>query len=189
VKRKRSLSLFITALGVVCLIVLGSARYNSNQLACLQPAIAQSVRISDAWQQVYQQLPDLPLENQYVSRQTGKVDPENTLVRRLISYHTYIKGRPPNYRLDWKLTLADYLGANEWIREESYPGNDTLRQNPLEGDRTAIERLNRDQRNALVQALTNVFSGNTATATPTTPSPETQQELLPQPGGARLLMP
>lgn len=187
-KRKRSL-IFITAIAVVCLVSLGSGRYNANQLAFQQPAIAQSVRISDVWQQVYQQLPDLPLENQYISRQTGKVAPENTLVWRLISYHTYVKGRPPNYRLDWKLTLADYLGANEWIQEESYPGNDTLRQNPLEGDRTAIERLNRDQRNALVQVLVNVFSGDSDTATPATPSPETQQELPPQPGGARLLMP
>ncbi|WP_210404648.1 hypothetical protein [Chroococcidiopsis sp. TS-821] len=160
-RRKRSLSLFITAIGVACLVILGSGKHNFLQLGFLQqpPAIAQSVRISDAWQQVYQQLPDLPLENQYVNRQTGKVDPENTLVRRLISYHTYVKGRPPNYRLDWKLTLADYLGANEWIREESYPGHDTLRQNPLEGDRAAIERLSRNQRNALVQALVNVFSG------------------------------
>ncbi len=160
-RRKRSLSLFITAIGVACLVILGSGKHNFLRLGFLQqpPAIAQSVRISDAWQQVYQQLPDLPLENQYINRQTGKVDPENTLIRRLISYHTYVKGRPPNYRLDWKLTLADYLGANEWIREESYPGHDTLRQNPLEGDRAAIERLSRNQRNALVQALVNVFSG------------------------------
>ncbi|MUL35071.1 hypothetical protein BWI75_01505 [Gloeocapsopsis sp. AAB1 = 1H9] len=183
--------MFVTAFGVVCLVVLGSGQHNSTQFAFLQPpAIAQSVRISDAWQQVYQQLPDLPLENQYVSRQTGKIDPENTLVRRLISYHTYVKGRPPNYRLDWKLTLADYLGANEWIREESYPGSDTLRQNPFIGDRTAIERLNRDQRNALVQALVNVFSGVSANpATPTTPSPDTPQGLPPQPGDAQLLKP
>ncbi|OKH28098.1 hypothetical protein [Chroogloeocystis siderophila] len=173
-KRKRSLSLLLTALGVMCLVVLGSGRHNLTQFAFRQPpAIAHSVRISDAWQQVYQQLPDLPLENQYINRQTGKLDPENTLVRRLISYHTFVKGRPPNYRLDWKLTLADYLGANEWIREASYPGHDTLRQNPLEGDRAAIQRLNRDQRNALVQALVNVFSSVSQT-TPNTP-PEAQQ--------------
>lgn len=176
------------------LVVLGPGRHNLTQLEFLQPqtAIAQNVRISDTWQQVYQQLPDLPLENQYINRQTGKVDPENTLVRRLISYHTYVKGRPPNYRLDWKLTLADYLGANELIREETYPGNDTLRQNPLFSDRTAIERLNCNQRNVLVQTLVNVFSGNSANpATPsTTPSPDTPQRLpRSQPGDAQLLNP
>lgn len=144
-------------------------------------AIAQTVSVNDAWQQVYQQLPELPREDQYVSRQTGKVDPNNTLIRRLISYHVYTKGRPPNFRLDWKLTLADYLGVNEVIEESRYPGSDTLRQNPLAGDRAAIQRLNRQQRDALVQTLVNVLGGEATTTTPATPT-------QPQPpvGGAEL---
>ncbi len=56
--------------------------------------------------------------------------------------------------------MADYLDANEVMYESSYPGNDTLRKNPLAGDRAAIRRLTRQQRNALVQALVNTFSQN-----------------------------
>jgi len=40
--------------------------------------------------------------------------------------------------------------------EETYPGYDTL-QNPILGDRAAIKRLNREQRDALVQTLVNVL--------------------------------
>jgi hypothetical protein len=100
------------------------------------PAIAQqppAADTRDAWKPVYKQLPNLPLENKYVSRESGKVSPDNTLVSRLIEYHIYVKGRAPNYRLDWKLTLADYLGANELIQDTTYPGAKTLRQNPIEG--------------------------------------------------------
>ncbi len=118
----------------------------------------QVVTNSDAWKQVYQQLPDLPKENQYISKETGKVAENNTLVSRMISYHVYRKNRPVNFRLDWKLTIADYLGANEIIYDFSYPGNDTLNKNPLSGDRAAIKRLTRKQRNALVQALVNAFN-------------------------------
>lgn len=115
-------------------------------------------RIEEAWQKVYQQVPDLPRENQYVNRETGKVDPNNTLISRLIRYHYYVKGRPVNYRLDWKFTLADYLGINEPIEASSYPGASNLRQNPFERDRAIIQKLNRKQRDALVQALVNVFT-------------------------------
>jgi len=78
------------------------------------------------------------------------------------------------------------LDANEIMYETTYPGNDTLRQNPLKGDRAIISRLTRTQRNALVQVLTNIFNPNTPTqptsrpSTPTTPTP-------PQTGGAELL--
>lgn len=154
----------------------------------------------DVGKQVYQKLPNLPQENKYVSRETGKVNPDNTLVDRLIRYHLYVKGRTPNYRLDWKLTLADYLGANELIQENVYPGADVLRQNPLDGDRAAIARLNRKQRDALVQTLVSIFGSNssapatTNTKTPpqpsTTPSSETQPNFpQPKPGDAQLLQP
>ncbi|WP_066424374.1 hypothetical protein [Anabaena sp. 4-3] len=153
----------LTALIVVSVIVLGAGvdRFTPTtptNLLSIQPAQAQRISPSDVWQLVYQQLPDLPKENQYISRESGKVAENNTLASRLIRYHIYIKERAPNYRLDWKLTLADYLDANEVMYENTYPGNDTLRQNPLAGDRATIKRLTRQQRNALAQVLTNIFN-------------------------------
>ncbi|MEH2314300.1 hypothetical protein [Nostoc sp.] len=184
----------LTTLMVVGVIVLSSGADKSihTNLFSIQPAIAQRITPGDVWQKVYQQLPNLPRENNYISKENGKVAENNTLVNRLIKYHIYTKGRAPIYRLDWKLTLADYLGANEIIYDTSYPGNDSLRENPLEGDRKAISRLTRSQRDALVQVLVNIFnptSQNTlspnsnTTANPstsTTPQP-------PQRGGAELL--
>jgi hypothetical protein len=175
----------LTALMVVGVIVLASGVGKSIQtnLFSIQPAYAQRITPSDVWQLVYQQLPDLPRENKYISKENGKVAENNTLVNRLIRYHIYIKGRAPNYRLDWKLTLADYLGANEIMYDTTYPGNDSLRENPIEGDRKAISSLTRSQRDALVQVLVNIFnptSQNTPSPSPNTPQP-------PQQGGAELL--
>lgn len=134
-----------------------------------QAALAQQGSVGNAWRQVYQQLPDFPKENNYAPKGSRKVSENNTLVRRMIQYHLYQKGRAPNYRLDWKLTLADYLGANEIMYDEEYPGHDTLRKNPLEGDRAAIARLTRSQRNALVQTLVDIFSPNSQTTQPSNP--------------------
>ncbi|MFN6579656.1 MAG: hypothetical protein RMX68_007070 [Aulosira sp. ZfuVER01] len=147
---------------VVSLIILGSGVGNSKytNFIGIQPAIAQRISPSDLWQQVYQKLPDLPKENKYISKETGKVAENSTLISRLIRYHIYVKERSPSYRLDWKLTLADYLNANETMYDITYPGNDTLRENPIEGDRAAISKLTRNQRNALVQALTNIFNSS-----------------------------
>ena len=120
--------------------------------------IAQPVmRTEDLWRQVYQLMPNLPLENQYVNKETREVSP-STLISRLIRYHITTRGRSPIYRLDWKLTLADYLGVNERMSSSIYPGADTLRINPLEGDIAAIQKLNRVQREALVQALVTTFA-------------------------------
>lgn len=197
-KRKRTLSFIVTALTVVGLTFLNSAVKESAQpsLFSPQPAIAQSVTQGDVSQQVYQQLPDLPLENQYVNKETGKIAPNNTLVNRLLRYHIYVKGRPPNYRLDWKLTLADYLDANEVMEEALYPGNDTLRKNPIEGDRAAIGRLNRAGRDALVQTLVSIFNSNYSAApdpgSNASPQPSTaprQISPLSPPGDAQMLMP
>ncbi|BAU10980.1 hypothetical protein LEP3755_14730 [Leptolyngbya sp. NIES-3755] len=132
-------------------------------LFSVSPAIAQIApvrqdRVQQAWQEVYKAVPELPLENQYVSRETGNVDPNNTLITRLIRYHYFIKGRPVNFRLDWKYTLADYLGINEPMQAEGYPGSDNLRKNPFESDRAIIQKLNRRQRDAIVQALVNAFT-------------------------------
>lgn len=160
----------------------------------IQPAFAQRVKPDEVWQEVYQRVPDLPKENQYVSHKTGKVAEDNTLVGRLIRYHLYVKGRLPNYRFDWKLTLADYLGANELMQESVYPGADTLQQNPFENDRAAIRRLTLAQRQALVQSLVNIFDPRSAASSPSpqppiaTPQTQTQPTSPSQPAsGADLL--
>lgn len=172
-----------------------------NQFS-LPAATAQRLRVEDIWQQIYQQLPDLPLENQYVNDETGEVSTNNTLVSRLVRYHVYTKGRPTSYRLDWKLTLADYLDANERMNADTYPSGTSLRTNPMAGDKAAINSLSRSQREALVSALVSLFNPNavdpepapspSATPTPTpqpSPAPPTRFPRQPQPGDAQLLQP
>lgn len=175
---------------IVSLLVLGTG-LNAPQIS-----YAQTAQPQDLWQRVYKQLPNLPLENKYISKETGKVAQDSTLVTRLLQYHLYVKGRAPNYRLDWKFTLADYLGANELISETAYPGNDTLKTNPLESDRKAIAKLSRQQRNELIQTLISLFtpsnqnqpdsnnSTNDATSPPPSPEPT---PLQPRPGDAQRL--
>ncbi len=185
----------LTALMVVGVVLLssGMGKLIPTNLLGSQPAIAQKFIPSDVWQQVYQQLPNFPRENKYISKETGKVAENNTLVSRLIRYHVYVKGRAPNYRLDWKLTLADYLGANEIMYDSSYPGKDILKQNPIEGDRAAIKLLNRQQRDALVQALTNVFNPNQNTSAPSNDTSSQSNDATPtlpqqpKPGDAQKL--
>jgi hypothetical protein len=151
--------------------------FNHNNLLKIQPAVAQRISPGDVWQLVYQQIPDLPKVNQYISKETGKVEENNTLMRRLIRYHIYVKERSPIYRLDWKLTLADYLNANETIYENAYPSNDAVRGNPLEGDRAAINSLTRSQRNNLVQVLVSIFTpAQTDASFPTPATPVTKQD-------------
>lgn len=202
------LSFAIVALSVVCLTVFSwifdagvlslSARSPlllpvSQPQGKLAQQLPQDLRVTEAWRFVYQLLPDFPQENDYVSKETGKVDPDNTLVGRLIRYHLFVKGRPGNYRLDWKITLADYLGVTpEYLEESVYPGGDTLRSNPMERDRTVIQGLNRAQRDKLIQVLVDVFNGKTADV----PAVKEKQERspgeglpAPQPGDAKLLMP
>lgn len=173
----------------------------SSPLAQTTPRL----RTGDAWQQLYQSLPDFPRENQYISTETGDVAESNTLVSRMIRYHTFIKGRSANSRLDWKLTLADYLGANERMSDLTYPSGDTLRTNPIEGDRLAIDRLDRRQREAFVDAIVRVFMLQEAGLSPSSPmtppaaesptTPLNQPESTPtripdpQPGDAQLLLP
>ena len=71
---------------------------------------AQVVRTGDIAQKIYVELPNVPLENQHFNRKINKIDLNNTLISRMIRYHAYVKGRPVALRLDWKLTIADYLG-------------------------------------------------------------------------------
>ncbi|MEG4484739.1 hypothetical protein [Microcoleus sp. D2_18a_B4] len=185
--------------GELSMSALEPSLLRSSESASVQRVSQQSappqVRVQDAWKLVYEKLPDFPIENNYISKETGKVDPTNTLVGRLIRYHVFVKGRPPNYRFDWKLSLADYLGATpDYLVESVYPGKDVLRSNPMEQDRAAIQSLNRAQRDALVQALVDVFtetSGRGRTPAGEKPqgrsnSPEIPQ---PQPGDAKLLAP
>jgi hypothetical protein len=141
------------------------------------PALAQRVRPEGVWQIVYERMPSLPKENQYVNKESGKVDADNTLAGRLIRYHLYVAGRSPLYRFDWKLTLADYLGLglNGAFDETSYPSRAALRTNPVEGDRAAIKQLNRAQREALVQALVDAFSSPTASSPQVTPASPSQR--------------
>ncbi|MBE9230053.1 hypothetical protein IQ264_32135 [Phormidium sp. LEGE 05292] len=197
----------LVALTILGLTVLPSLHIPSNNLNLftLQPVKAQNAPsqnpqrfiIEDIWRRVYELLPDLPKENQYISKETGKQATSNTLVARLIRYHMYVKGRPPIYRLDWKLTIADYLGVNEVMFEGVYPGGDTLRQNPMDNDRAVITRMTRAQRDALVNTLVSIFNPNVAaesqptpkpTPTPTpTPNPDRSLPSLPQPGDAQQL--
>ncbi|NEQ97636.1 MAG: hypothetical protein F6K30_13100 [Cyanothece sp. SIO2G6] len=115
-------------------------------------AIAQGFNRQAIARRVHDQLPDLPLENHYIHTETGEVAHDNTLVSRLIQYHYNVQRRPLFSRFDWKLTLADYLGANEWITPEIYPDR-WLESNPYDSDLAVIQSLDRQQREALIQAL------------------------------------
>ncbi|HBB35022.1 MAG TPA: hypothetical protein DDZ80_32280 [Cyanobacteria bacterium UBA8803] len=170
----------------------GIFKWNSSNLVTAQVA-----RSQDVWRQVYQRLPNFPLENNYLSKETGEVVADETLVSRIIRYHLYVKNRLPYFRFDWKLTLADYLGANDSLVASQYPGNTTLKENPLAGDRAAIEKLSRAERNALIDVLISLFNPNRPQTPAPTPSvsepppsanPRTTPR-FPKPGDAELLRP
>lgn len=156
-----------------------------------QPILAQSVFPQDAAKVVYQKMPDLPLENQYPRVDGDKKADPSTLVSRLVQYHTATKGRSVMFRLDWKITLADYLGVNDYLDERTYPGNAFLKKSAMEGDRAAIRKLTLKQRNALVQALVEVHGGGRApAASQSTPSkPKPKPAPATGPGSADLLRP
>lgn len=162
---------FSAAIAITTILVLSFGALQLFPFGENQVAVAQRIRPDGVWQVIYEKLPNLPLENQYVNKETKKVATDNTLVGRLIRYHIYAKGRPPFFRLDWKLTLADYLGVSGAMDESTYPSRDTLRTNPMEGDIAAIKRLNLEQRNALIQALVDAFNAQ-ATSTPQSSPPQ-----------------
>ncbi|MEO1591367.1 MAG: hypothetical protein AAFU71_08765 [Cyanobacteria bacterium J06632_22] len=114
--------------------------------------------------QVYTQHPDLPLENGYFNAD-GTPATDSTLVSRLIRYHLFVKDRPANFRLDWKLTLADYLGAFQPMDAQFYPQQDDLQAagGLMASDQTAVANMSRDQRNRLAQSLFEIFTGQSAT--------------------------
>ena len=155
---------------------------------------AQSLRPNEAAAQVYQLMPQLPLENQYLNQETQEIATDNTLISRLIRYHQYVKNRPVKFRLDWKFTIADYLEANEQISSERYPGSKTLTTHPLKGDRSAIYNLSRSQRSQLVDTLVSIYNlDGRSTPDRTIESPNSpannsnNRPRLPQPGDADLL--
>jgi len=187
-------------LGLVALvstIVVGLGAGNFVGLAPA-PAHAQLLRVQEIAERFYRQLPNFPKENQYVSKRTNQIDRENTLIWRLIQYHTYVKGRSPAYRFDWKITLADYLGLHEPMLESTYPGRERLKTNPLKSDRVVINRLNQTQRNQLVQVLVDVHTGRHGLRAQPPPSPaptlepgrpsQTSPSLQPAQPGARFLL-
>ena len=145
--------------------------------------------------QVYEQLPGFPLENHYIRKEADQPGTDSTLVSRLIQYHTFVKGRSPQYRLDWKITLADYLGVNERVLEETYPGHDFLQANPIVGDLNAIQQLNLIQRTQLIQALVDVHGSDSSQAAPASadspspPDPSLSPSTSPQPVPAPTLQP
>jgi hypothetical protein len=164
----------------------------------MDPVWAQLRLIPEASRQVYQKIPELPLENFYSATQgnTGSLE-ENTLVRRMMVYHLQVKGRSPTNRLDWKLTLADYLDVNEPMYAQAYPGAANLSVNPYASDRAIIQSLNREQRSQLLNALIISFGGDPTPPKlyiPPLPSstPSTKQEphkklTIPDAGAADLL--
>lgn len=179
-----------TSLVTSLLFFLGGA--NIGRVGTMEPAIAQFISPQEVAPFVYEQLDDFPQENQYISLETGEVAAKHTLIRRLLSYHLYIKNRLPNSRLDWKLTMADYLGAHDKIDESRYPGHNSLTVNPFGQDLAIINDLDRKQREELVQALVNTFTPKQEPETPTpntTPTPTNPQKnpSLPQRGSADLL--
>lgn len=158
-----------------CLAVSGILSLENFYLS--PPAIAQSIRPEFVAEVIYQNFPNLAKENQYISSETGQIATDNTLISRMVRYHQDVQRRPSQYRLDWKLTFADYLGVNEPIKEERYPGKSTLTINPMEADIKIIRSLNRRQRDQLINALVSIF---TPTNPETTNSPSNPQ-VTPQP--------
>jgi hypothetical protein len=196
----RLLSFFLLALLGLGLVLGLGTNHNSPAIAQNPPTIANTsaIRAEGAAAIVYQQLPYLPKENEYRRKETGEIDPEHTLISRFIRYNQDLKKRTNRYRFDWKLALADYLGFNETIKPETYPGSLTLTTNPFATDVKAIQALNRRQRQELVDLLAFIYkpqvtekpAKNKISPTPqSTPKDESGKPSLAKPGDAQLLMP
>ncbi len=141
---------------------------------------------------VYQSLTYLPKSNDFKRSDTGEVNSESTLVSRFIRYHQDIKKRATEFRLDWQLTMADYLGYNEPVKPDRYPGYSTLQINPIEADLKDIRSLNRVQRQAFIDLIADLYKvpEQQKPATPSVnPSVSPSKPTLSQPGDARLLLP
>lgn len=166
---------------------------NPQTIFSLNPVYGQNLPPEKVSEQVYRKIPDLPLANEYVSRENNQVASENTFITRLVRYHQFTKSRPMVFRLDWKLTLADYLGKNEIMEENRYPSSFTLTTNPFFGDRKIIQGLTPQQRDNLVNVLVEIYNPSPSNKVTSPPPQETDSVtppgfVLPQQGGADLLM-
>jgi hypothetical protein len=194
-KNNKILRLILSFIVGIWLLSIGDNLHQggANWLLNPPPAQAQTLRPESVAEQVYEKMPEFPKENQYTGVESNQVEPENTLISRLIRYHQYVKSRPSRYRLDWQLTLADYLGVNEEIKDTRYPGASTLKTNPISGDLQAINQLTRSQRNQLIDLLLIIYNPpkqNAPKSEPTpTPSPSNSAPVIiqPKPGDADLL--
>jgi len=154
-KRYRLLGVWVATLIAFYGLTIGPVQAQSSLRRISPSAIAV---------QAYEQIPELPLENQYISSETGDTDVENTLVSRIIRYHLYIKDRQTTLRFEWKLTMADYLGAFEPITPQDYPDYG-LQDNPMIGDIAAVENLEWDVRDRLTNFLYESFTSPPAPPT------------------------
>ncbi len=165
-------------------------------------SFAQTLSPESVSEAVYEQMPTLPKENNYLREETGEKATNNDLISRMVRYHQYVKARPTRFRLDWKLTLADYLGKNEQMREDQYPGYSTLQQNPFKKDREIIGNLTMEERQQLVEILVSIFSQSLPqtfdnkspegeSPSESTPVEDEKEDRfrLPRQGGAELLLP
>ena len=193
------------AVGLILALSVGYAKETGVAIGLgSQPVAAQTIRAEGIAEIVYQRFPDIPKNNEYLRQDTGQVDADNTLVSRLVRYHQDIKKRATRFRLDWKLTLADYLGVNEPIKPDHYPGQSSLKTNPMESDVKAIRSLNRRQREELVEVLVSTYkidqketqSPNSNSNPSSQPVPQSSPEpekpsspSISKPGDAQLLMP
>ncbi len=187
---QRASGLVLVSIAVLAFLFLGSG-----------PAQAQLRLIPEAVRQVYEALPDLPLENFYTPvnpNDGGPTPEEDTLLRRMMVYHLQVAGRSPADRFDWQLTLADYFDANEPMIAQRYPGADRLTVNPYAQDKAVVQSLNRQQRQALLEAIVLAFGGDPNPTplyipgdldpSPSRPTPEPMERLLiPGSGAADLL--
>ena len=149
-KRQVGLVCLVTVLHLLVSMVPMVEPWGGRSL--IPPANAQASERQAIASSVYELLPDFPRENDYVHTETGEVAVDNTLVYRMLLYHRSVQSRPLASRFDWKLTLADYLGVNEWMDEERYPDR-FLQANPFHRDIEIIRSLDRQQREELIQAL------------------------------------
>lgn len=201
----------IFTLSFLSTLVLTNSAFDVNQVyttvncltdECLiTPRVfAQSLSPEKVSEMLYQNKPNFPLENNYKNAETGEIATKNTLITRIVRYHQYVKARPTRFRLDWKLTLADYLGKNEVIIENSYPGYKTLDTNPLPQDRQVIKDLTMEERDRLVNTLVSIYNPASQSSEESESKPQPTREnkpdsppkgtiQLPQKGGAELLLP
>ncbi|MBF2057664.1 MAG: hypothetical protein IGQ45_10725 [Cyanobacterium sp. T60_A2020_053] len=172
------LSLFTFGYGMVGVMGAGFAQ---NSLS------PQNLRPEEVATLVYKQIPDFPIENDYERVEGGKAE-NHTLISRFIRYHQFVKSRATVFRLDWKLTFADYLGVNETIQEERYPGYATLTKNPFSRDLQIITSLTREQREELINVLMGIYQPPTSPQSSSESlSPASSPVILPTGKGADLL--